>query len=220
MIRLCIFDLDGTLINSLVDLANATNYALVRSGFPKRETGEYILFLGEGLQQLLQYAAGDELNIETSRQLAADFACYYNSHYADHTRPYEGIFELLNHLQAENIKIAVLSNKPEEFVKIIVGHLFNQIVFSAIQGNTDDFPRKPDPASLKHILEELNIKPEETVYIGDSDIDVYTGQNAGVQVIGVTWGFRKREELESANADYIVDSPQEIWTLVQTRNAI
>lgn len=214
MIRLCIFDLDGTLINSLQDLASSTNYALGRHGFPKRELHEYRLFLSDGLPKLLHRAIGGKYSEEEAMCLVDDFKEYYGCHYADCTRPYKGINELLDQLQALKIPLAVLSNKPDQFTRIIVSNLFPDTEFAMIQGKIEEFLPKPDPASLQHILKTLAVNPAEALYIGDSNVDVFTAHNAGVDVVGVTWGYRDKQELIEAGADYIVDSPLDIVKLL------
>jgi phosphoglycolate phosphatase len=214
LIKLCVFDLDGTLVNSLEDLAHSTNYALQNQGFPIREVEEYRDFLGEGLHGLLQCAAGENFTEEIGLCLVDDFNAYYSAHYADNTLPYDGMPDLLNDLQARDIMLAVLSNKPDNFAKNIVQKMYPRAAFAMVQGKTDKFPQKPDPASLINILAELNILTAETLYIGDSNIDVFTAHRAGVKVAGVAWGFRGKYELVEAGADYIVESPPEILQLV------
>lgn len=214
MIHLCVFDLDGTLINSLQDLADSGNYALSKNGFPTRDVEEYRSFLGEGMIHLLQRAMGGNYSREDAEGIAEDYKVYYGSHFADHTRPYEGITGLLHELQGRGIKLAVLSNKNHHFTVPLVNILFPEIDFDMIMGKIEQFPRKPDPASLLHILQELQIKPDQVLYIGDSNIDVFTAHKAGVRVAGVSWGFRDRQELEEAGADYIVDSPAQILPLI------
>ncbi|HWP97875.1 MAG TPA: HAD family hydrolase [Syntrophomonadaceae bacterium] len=214
MIRLCVFDLDGTLVNSLQDLANSTNYALEKNGFPQRGIDEYLYFLSDGLPMLLQRALGENYTEKAVLLLAADFQDYYSRHYADFTRPYARVPELLNNLQGRGIQLAVLSNKPDNFAKIIVRNLLPETTVAIIQGKTQEFAQKPDPASLLYVLQELRIPANEALYIGDSNVDIFTAHNAGVKAVGVTWGFRKKSELIAAGADYLVDSPLEILQLV------
>ncbi|MEN6348780.1 MAG: HAD family hydrolase [Syntrophomonas sp.] len=211
---MCVFDLDGTLLNSLRDIANGTNYALEKNGFPKRKLEEYPYFVCDGLPALLKKALGEHFTPEASSLLVDDFNYYYNLHYADFTRPYAGISDLLDNLMGHGIHVAVLSNKPDHFVKMIVDKMYPDVDFSFVQGKSDLFPPKPDPASLLNILKELGTKPGETLYIGDSNVDVFTAKNAGIKIIGVTWGFRGKYELEEAGADYIVESPSDILKLV------
>ncbi len=214
MIKLCVFDLDGTLVDSLRDIADSTNFALKKNGFPQHDLHEYPDFICDGLPALIRQALGNNYSPEASLRLTADFTCYYNSHFDNHTRPYQGMTELLNNIRAHDIKLAVLSNKPDHFVKVIMDKMYPDVVFQKMQGKSDLFPQKPAPDSLLYILEKLEAKVDETIYIGDSNVDVFTAQNAGVKAIGVTWGFRTRQELEEAGADYIVESPHDIMPLI------
>jgi len=214
LINACVFDLDGTLLNSLKDIANTTNYVLQKNGFPQWDLDQYRDFVCDGLPTLLQRALAENYSPEIIMHLADDFTAYYNQHYNDFTVPYAEVPELLNNLLRHGMKIAVLSNKPDHFVKIIIEEMYPGVDFSLIQGKTDKFPQKPDPASLINLLEELQVSPDQALYIGDSNVDVYTAHNAGLKVVGVTWGFRERSELEEAGADYIVDSPDDILRIV------
>ncbi|MCX5779768.1 MAG: HAD family hydrolase [Firmicutes bacterium] len=213
MIKLFVFDLDGTLLNSLEDLANSTNYALEKNGYPARTIEEYRRFVSDGLPKLIERALGEKYNPEIGLRLTEDFVAYYSSHYVDATRLYSGVAEMLNELRASGILLAILSNKPDPFLRIMIEQMFPAGTFAMVQGKTDQFLTKPDPASLQYVLHELHISPSETLYIGDSDVDIYTAHNAGVKAVGVTWGFRDQQELEDAGADYIVVSPSEILTL-------
>lgn len=214
MIKLCVFDLDGTLVDSLQDLANSVNYALGKNGFPQRETDEFRYLVGDGVSILLQRALGDRYSEGSVQQLLGDFNDYYNMHYADFTCPYEGCMDLLHYLRGKGILLAVLSNKPDSFTRMIVEKMFPDILFARIQGKTDQFPRKPDPASLLNMVDELRFHSEEVLYIGDSNVDVSTAHNAGLKVAGAAWGFRGKKELLAAGADYIVDVPADIKLLV------
>lgn len=211
MIKLCVFDLDGTLVNSIEDLAESTNYGLRKNGFKTYELQKYKYFVGDGVKVLVKRVLGDNATPENEEKVLADFNYYYNLHYADHTRPYEGCVEMLKKLEKQGIKCAVLSNKPDNFVKIIVSKLYPDFNFSWVQGKAEGFPKKPDPTALKFILKSLSCDVSDTLYIGDSNVDIFTGKNAGVKTCGVTWGFRERDELESAGADYIIDRAEEIF---------
>lgn len=214
MINACIFDLDGTLLNSLRDIANTTNYVLHKNGFPQWDLDQYREFVCDGLPALLQRALADNYTPDKIVRLTDDFTAYYSSHYNDFTVVYAGMPELLHNLLNKGVKLAVLSNKPDHFVKVIIDELYPDIHFSIIQGKTDDFPQKPNPASLLNVLNKLRVTPDETLYIGDSNVDIFTAHNAGVKAVGVTWGFRERSELEEAGANYIVDSPDIILHLI------
>jgi phosphoglycolate phosphatase len=220
MINACVFDLDGTLLNSLQDIANSANYALAQHGYPQWDIDQYRYFVGDGLQTLLQRALGDNYTPENRNRLINNFNFYYGTHYTDYTVPYPGVAELLNSLLEHGMKLAVLSNKPDHFVKNIIKEMYPGINFSVIQGKIEKFAHKPDPASLQNILEELQVKADDVLYIGDSNVDVYTAHNANLKVVGVTWGFRARSELEEAGADYVVDSPEDILKLVYNINRL
>lgn len=215
LLKLCVFDLDGTLVNSLKDLANATNYALEKNGYPVRELEEYRYFLGKGLPLLLKGALGDNYSEEARLRLTDDFNFHYGLHYADCSYAYEGMPGLIDDLKARGVCSAVLSNKPDEFVDVIIKKMYPRADFAVVQGKIDRFPTKPDPSSLLNVLKELGVRKDEALYIGDSNIDIFTGHNAGVKAVGVTWGFRPRSELEEAGADYIVQKPAAILNLVK-----
>ncbi len=213
MTKLCIFDLDGTLINSLYDLADAMNYALKQHGFQEHEPEKYRFMVGSGISTLADRAmvipqglAGPEKKLE----ILADFNIYYNEHCLDKTRPYDHIPELLDTLDKQNILYAVMSNKPDNFSNMIVRALFPENSFAAVWGKRDGYERKPAPEAVWALMDELDVKREDCLYIGDSDVDVYTAQNAGLRFCGVSWGFRPKEELFSAGATYIADTPSDI----------
>lgn len=210
MVELCVFDLDGTLVNSLEDLANSTNFALKKYGFGTYPVEKYRYFVGDGVPMLIKRALGENDTPQAEEAMLAEFNAYYNEHYADHTRPYEGNIEMLRALRQRGIKCAVLSNKPDEFVKIIIKKILPEIDFEWVQGKAEGFPKKPDPTALNFIMQKLGVKKEDVLYIGDSNVDVKTGKNAGVRTCGVLWGFRERDELEKAGADIIISKPQEI----------
>lgn len=218
MIKLCIFDLDGTLINSLQDLASAMNFALENNGFCTHKTEKYRSFVGSGLSVLADRAAlapNEHYTPEVKEKIISDFNLYYNSHCLDNTVPYNGINDLLNELKNRNILFAVNSNKPDAFTKKIVRSLFPDTEFSVICGKRDKFERKPSPDGTNYIMKSLAVTPEETIYIGDSNVDVLTAKNAGTLFCGVSWGFRGTNELRSAGAEYIADSAKDILSLIQ-----
>lgn len=214
MIKACVFDLDGTLLNSLRDLADSTNYALRKNGYHQWDVEQYRLFVGDGLETLLQRCLGDDCTPEAVSILLNDFNLYYGLHYADFTVPYPGVPELLDSLSKHDIKLAVLSNKPDSFVSDLMKELYPDIKFTVIQGKTEKYAHKPDPGSLKNILRELEVANDEVLYFGDTNTDIYTAHNANIKAVGVTWGFRERSELQQAGADYVVDLPEDILKLV------
>lgn len=214
MVKLCVFDLDGTLVNSLHDLADAANFALAKNRFKTYPTDDYRYFVGDGVPMLIKRVLSDNDSPENERLLLTDFNFYYNSHYDVHTTPYGGILEMLSKFEKKGIMTAVLSNKPDNFVKIIVNKIFTGFKFSHIQGKADGFPKKPDPTALNSILKELGAAKNETLYIGDSNVDIFTGRNAGVKTCGVLWGFRTEDELRKAGADFIISEPSELTDIV------
>lgn len=210
MYRLVIFDLDGTLVNSLEDLAESCNQALAYYGYPVHETEKYRYFVGNGVVKLVERTlpenARDEANV---RKVKERFDMIYKEMYNCRTRAYEGIDSLLDSLHENHILTAVASNKPDEFTQVIVRELFGD-AFSLVSGKRDGFEKKPDPQIALHIMQSLGVSPEETLFAGDSAVDMQTAANAGCHSIGCTWGFRTREELVSNNADYIADKPADI----------
>jgi phosphoglycolate phosphatase len=219
LIKLCIFDLDGTLVNSLVDLAHSTNYALAKHGLPLRTLDEYRVFVSDGLPRLVQRALGDAYTPDLAQDLIVDFTEYYALHYLDNTRCYDGVPELLQELRHQGVQLSVVSNKPDHFLQIVVDHMFPPQTFALVQGNNERFPLKPDPAALNHVLQTLAISPGEALYIGDSGVDMVMAHNGEVKAVGVSWGFRDRSQLEAAGADYIVSSPREIVDLIRPGQA-
>ena len=209
--KLVVFDLDGTLVNSLTDLAIATNKGLEEAGLPQHTVDEYRYFVGNGRDMLVRRAMGefsaDDKRRDTVRRV---FDSYYAEHCNDNTTAYDGCAEMLRTLSDSGVMTAVLSNKPDEFVLRILNKLYPGHHFTAMWGKKHEFPPKPDGTSLKAMLESLNVSQRDCLYIGDSDVDVFTAQNGGVDMIGVEWGFRGREELISAGADAVVSEPSEI----------
>ncbi|MDR0574830.1 MAG: HAD family hydrolase [Tannerella sp.] len=214
-LKLAIFDLDGTLLDTISDLAHSTNYALEKNGFPSHPVEAYKYFVGNGINKLFERALPE--NQKTDRNIARIrdlFLLYYDQHNTDYTRPYEGIPYLLKILQSKNLMIAVASNKYQKATEKLIKHIFPDVLFTAVLGQREGIPVKPDPAIVYDILKIANTLPEETVYIGDSGVDMQTASNCGIVSIGVTWGFRSREELETAGANHIADSANEILEII------
>ena len=210
MTHFCIFDLDGTLVNSLADLADATNDALRRQGVPTHPVEAYRHFVGDGILMLLRRAAPEGVSPQTLEQLHQGFDAYYASHCFDHTQPYPGCGQLLECLSQKGISCAVLSNKPDEFVGTIVKKLYPDFAFSSIFGKRPGYEKKPDPAALNEMIRQQGVPKEGCLYIGDSDVDVYTAHNAGIRCCGALWGFRGYEELTRAGADFLAAAPMDI----------
>lgn len=208
--KLAIFDLDGTLVDSLGDLADACNNGLKKMGYPVHELEKYRYFVGDGVLKLVErILPEDKRSEENISALKAEFDSYYNVHYADKTHPYDGIVSLLDALSAKGVKLAVASNKPDEFTKSVV-KVFFEGKFDMVLGKCPDTEKKPAPDILLKIMDALDVSADETVMIGDTNVDIRTAKNAGVSSIGCLWGFRTMEELEQAGADHIVSSPNEI----------
>lgn len=214
MIKAVIFDLDGTLVNSLYDLADATNYALQQNGFPIHETEKYKYFIGNGIPRLIERALPeDNRNTKTKLKVKEDFFKYYSVHYADKTVAYEGMVDAVNKIKAQGIKIAVVTNKADVMAKTVTKAVYGGI-FDIVVGLSDKFPSKPDPASTFSTLKALGATPKESLFVGDSGVDMQTGVNSGIAPVGVLWGFRGREELKDNGARYIIEKPCELLNII------
>lgn len=214
--RLAIFDLDGTLLDTIGDLAEACNYMLSLRELGSHTREEYAKMVGNGILNLVKRALPEELRTDEYVMAArADFLDFYTANIDRHTRPYDGIYEVLRTLQDEGWSLAVASNKFDEGTQKLVRSIFPDIHFSAIYGNKEGFPLKPDAALLDLIIKECNADVATTWMIGDSGVDIQTAKNAGVRSIGCSWGFRPRIELEEFGADYIVDAPSEILQILE-----
>lgn len=213
MKKLAIFDLDGTLLNTIADLGNACNYALRTLGFSEHALTTYNFMVGNGVRKLIERAEPDA-NPETVERLLNLFREYYDAHSTDHTKPYPGIPQLLHELQSRGVAIAVASNKYQEAVTRIVTHYFPDIEFVEMRGQQEGFPTKPDPSIIFAILNGYPTPKQQVLYIGDSGVDMETARRACVESVGVTWGFRPASELRGAYADHIVTTPEEILALL------
>ncbi len=215
MKQLVIFDLDGTLINSIADLGNATNYALAKAGLPTHPASAYPMFVGNGVRKLIERAIPVSMrNPETIDSLLVDFKEYYEAHKTDETRPYPGIPELLADITSRGVKVAVASNKYRQAVVELVNHYFPDVPWAAIEGQKEGVPVKPDPSIVFEILAASPTPKADVLYVGDSAIDMETARRSCVESCGVTWGFRSRGELESAHADNIADNTTQLLRLI------
>ena len=213
--RLAIFDLDGTLLNTIADLATATNQALDACGFPTHPIETYPFFVGNGINKLFERALPAEARTEENvLRIRAHFLPYYDEHNADLSRPYPGIPQLLENLQAAGIQVAVASNKYHRATEKLIRHYFPTIRFAAILGQREGVPIKPHPQIVEDILALVPVNKEEVIYIGDSGVDMQTALNAGVESIGVTWGFRPREELLQYSPTHLADTAKEIENII------
>ena len=208
-----IFDLDGTLLNTLEDLSDSVNFALSSHGFPCKKIEEVRSFLGNGIARLIELAIPNGRNNPRYEKCLADFRLHYSKNMQNKTNAYDGIRELLERLAKENFKMAIVSNKFDTAVKELNQIYFRDYIKLAI-GESEDVLKKPAPDMVYKALEKLGATGNKTVYIGDSEVDVKTAQNSGVTCIGVTWGFRNREVLEQEGADYIIDRPEELLKII------
>ena len=192
--KLAIFDLDGTLLDTLQDLANSTNYALCAMGFPTRRIDEVRSFVGNGIKKLIERAVPTGTPSEDIEKTFSIFKSYYADHCEDKTKPYNGIMALLDRLKEENVLIAVVSNKIDSAVSVLCEKYFGDRIVMSV-GDREGIEKKPAPDSVLEVLHSLDIKKEDAVYIGDSEVDIQTAKNAEMDCISVTWGFRDREYL-------------------------
>lgn len=215
--KLVIFDLDGTLINSVADLGQATNHALQLHGFPMHDLSKYNYFVGNGVTKLIERALPEQFRDEaTIEKVKSDFLDYYMRHKTDLTRPYDGIPELLHALQEKGVKIAVASNKFIAGTQALVKGFFPDIDFCAVLGQREGVPIKPDPYIANEALQLAGVDRGDCLYVGDTATDMQTASNAGLVSVGVSWGFRPVSELKDAGAAHIIDKPAELLSLVDS----
>ena len=211
MKRLVIFDLDGTLLDTVADLAAATNHALETLGYPTHPIPAYHNFVGRGIDNLFRAALPDGCKDDaTTARMRALFVPYYNLHNTDASLPYPGIPALLAELQRRDIAMAVASNKYQAATEKLIGHFFPEVPFTVVRGQCEGFPMKPDPAIVDCIRATTHVECEKTLYIGDSGIDMQTAANAKVESVGVTWGFRSVEELTQNGAIHLAYTANDI----------
>lgn len=214
MKRAVIFDLDGTLLNSLEDLAAAANFALRRRGFPERTVEEVRRFVGNGVPLLIRRAVPDGTSEKVEEECLEDFRAYYSEHMMDRTAPYPGIPSLLRNLREQGYRLAVVSNKFETAVQALCRHAFGPLLDAAV-GDREGYRKKPAPDNLLRCMKQLKVRREEVLYIGDSPTDIEAAGNTGVDFIGVLWGFREEEEMRTSTDAPLARTAEELETLIR-----
>lgn len=210
-----VFDLDGTLLDTLEDLGNAANRVLTRKGFPTHDVDTYRYLVGDGAVMLINRALPeDKRNEDTIRVCVQAFREEYGQNWNVKTKPYDGVAEMLDALMAYGMKMAVLSNKPDDFTKRCVSEFLPNWAFEMVLGQSDSIPLKPDPAGAKKIAQCLNIPPSDFIYLGDTAIDMKTAVAAGMFPVGALWGFRTGKELRENGAQALINRPQELLSLL------
>lgn len=219
MYKLIIFDLDGTLLDTIEDLANSVNHALEQYNFPTHKTEDYRFFIGNGVNKLLERALPEnKRNADFISMLKVDFIKHYYGHSDTFTKPYSGIVELLIKLQENGFKLAVASNKIHQATVELTARFFAGIHFNDVFGQRDGFPVKPNPSILNEIISNSGFDKSEVLYVGDSGVDVATAFNAGVDFVGVLWGFRPQSELEVVGAKVFVNNTEELFKIITSTN--
>lgn len=212
MKKAVIFDLDGTLLNTLGDLASSVNFALRECGYPERTVDEVRSFIGNGVIMLMRRSVPKGTSEADEKACFEKFRAYYLEHMEDTTAPYDGVNELIEKLSVRGIKTAVVSNKLDAGVKGLCEKYFPGLTCAF--GVNNESERKPAPANVFKALSKLKVEKSEALYVGDSEVDVQTAQNAGLEMAGVTWGYRSRETLVSSGANHIVEKPEKLLDLV------
>lgn len=210
--RAIVFDLDGTLLNTVADIGNSCNAVLQEKGFPTHEIESYKKMVGNGFDILMRRALPRDKSITDAMHgnLVAAAREYYAAHMMDKTSPYENMPQILQTLADAKIALAVLSNKPDNLSRILIKRYFPDIPFAAIQGALPDIPLKPDPAALRGLMARHGWQEQSTAYVGDSNVDMETARRAGVNAWGAAWGFRGPKELEDAGAGIVLNDPGEL----------
>lgn len=209
-----LFDLDGTLLNTLEDLVNAVNRALSIHGWPERSMEEVRRFVGNGVRRLMELAVPEGTSAEAMEACLATMRSYYEAHNTEKTAPYDGVLEVLAELKRMGIPMALVSNKPDGPVARLAEEYFPGI-FTVTVGDSPLWARKPAPDMPLYALGQLGINREEAIYIGDSEVDFQTACNAGLPILSVSWGFRDREQLAALGPDWMVDTPAELLALIK-----
>ncbi|MCC8192476.1 MAG: HAD family hydrolase [Ruminococcus sp.] len=216
MKNLVIFDLDGTLVNSVYDLADSVNFVLRENGYPTHETEKFYYFVGNGTRKLCERALPENKRTDAEiDRIHEQFLKRYAKNYLNKTVLYDGIKETVNSLVDRGVKCAVASNKTDIFTKEIIDKLFGSGVFSVVIGKREGYATKPDPKIVFEILERTETQKQNAIFVGDSDVDIKTAHNAGLAAVGCLWGFRTYDELFEAGAEYIIEKPAELLEILQ-----
>lgn len=213
MYRAVLFDMDGTVLNTLGDLAAAMNYSLRHFNMPEREEQELKTFLGKGPAHFVRCSVAEGSSPEVCRQVQDFYEEYYDSHCQIKTAPYPGILELMARLKGRGVKLAVISNKQEPAVKLLAQRHFPGLLELAV-GTGPSIPCKPDPSAVLSAMERMGVSAKESLYVGDMDVDLNTAKNAGIDCVGVAWGFMGREKLLSLGAARVADSAEELGDII------
>lgn len=214
MYKNVVFDLDGTLLNTIDDLADAGNWVCRRHGWPVHTVEEYKYFVGNGMARLAErFAPPEQRTPEGVAAILEEFMPYYNAHKEDKTAPYPGVGSLLERLKGAGVRLSVLTNKAHSLAPEIIEGYFPG-VFDFVQGAVDGAPTKPDPTLLHRLMGEMGATAADTLFVGDSSVDIRTAKNGGLISCGVLWGFRTRAELEEEGADFIVDAAPALGELI------
>lgn len=208
-----IFDLDGTLLDTLDDLANSVNYALEKLNFPCRSKDEIRSFVGNGIEKLIELSVPEKASYDQFAKCLLLFKKHYSENMKEETKPYDGIIELLNYLKKNNYNMAIVSNKFQEGVTDLNNHYFSQYIDVAI-GKSPKMRKKPYPDTVLSAIDELGASKENCLYIGDSEVDILTAKNANIKCVSVTWGFRDEDLLKEFGANYIINSPQDLVSIL------
>lgn len=211
--QLAIFDMDGTILDTLQDLTDSTNAVLRMNGYPARTIDEVRSFVGNGIHRLIELAVPDGSSADVVEKVYADFIPYYQLHCADKTKPYAGIEALIKRLRARGCKTAVVSNKADSAVQELCIQYFDGLFDYAV-GERAGIAKKPAPDSVNEVLHQLGLETRDAVYIGDSEVDLATARNAGMDCISVAWGFRETDFLKSQGAAAIIQTPEEAEALI------
>lgn len=218
MIKAVLFDLDGTLVDTLGDLSKGVNAELSKRGYPTHPKDAFKIFVGNGIPKMVERAAPADIAPEVLKEITDSFVAYYSVHYADYTEAYSGTTELISAVKEKGLKVAVVTNKAQGPAELVVNKFFGDS-FDLIFGQKPGIPAKPDPTAALLAMKELGVTPNECVFMGDTGIDVETGVNSGAYPVGVLWGFRDEAELKGAGAKELIENPLELISIIDKLNS-